>query len=63
VREWQNCRKRLKPEEARNFFSTKMAGAESDIESEGEAVSRPLVRLVLHDKDNETEVGLLAENR
>jgi hypothetical protein len=45
------------------FFFTKMVGAESDIEIEGEAVSRPLVQLVLHNKDNETEVGLLAEDR
>jgi hypothetical protein len=40
-----------------------MASAESDIEVEGRAADGQLVRWVLHDKDNEAEVELLAEDR
>jgi hypothetical protein len=64
MREGRSCRKWYKARGGtkKNNF-TKMAGAESNIEFEGEAVRRPLVQLVLHDKDNKTEVGLLAEDR
>jgi hypothetical protein len=48
---------------AKKFFSHKMASAESDIEIEGGAADGQLVRWVLHDKDNEAEVELLAEDR
>jgi hypothetical protein len=40
-----------------------MASVESDIEIEGGAADGQLVRWVLHDKDNEAEVELLAEDR
>jgi hypothetical protein len=52
----------IKPEMAQKKISQKMASAESDIEREGGATDGQLVRWVLHDKDNEAEVGLLAED-
>jgi hypothetical protein len=52
----------IKPEKVQKN-SPKMAGVESDIEIEGGAASRQLVWVVLHDKDNDEEVELLAENR
>jgi hypothetical protein len=43
-------------------FPNKMAGFESDIEIVMGLKDRQLVQWVLHDKNNEVEVGLLVED-